>query len=88
MFVFDKNRISKVKEKKTIIESVYKHVEILRNMQKYSSVTLKLVLAAKENRSVTAAAVHYTHSVLIASCGSVLTSKKNRFGKQKYGSCH
>lgn len=52
MFVFDKSSVSKMKEKKTVIESVYRHIETFKNMQKHSSVTLKLVLTAKENRYV------------------------------------
>mgnify|MGYP001793809555 CR=1 FL=1 len=53
MFVFDKNIINvKTKERQRVLESVQRHVELIKNMQKYSTVCLKLVLTAKENRLV------------------------------------
>ncbi|XP_067942236.1 SCY1-like protein 2 isoform X2 [Watersipora subatra] len=50
VFVFDKNVCRKHKQKKTILNAVWKHVDMIQNIQKYSNVTLRIVLTAKENR--------------------------------------
>ena len=65
MFVFDKTLCSKHKQKKTILSSVWKHVEMIQNIQKYSSVTLKILLTAKENRSANALSQHGHFTVFV-----------------------